>query len=130
MTRAQHTRLIKDYPVGTWREYREDLKSRTWVKQIRELRECDPYGESLSEYIKRLVAATDGLVDVDVDLEVEDGFYGDRDRDHVYVRGWRDATEAEIAEADKKRDYFNEQRDQFQRAQFERLRRERPEFFE
>lgn len=122
--------MIKDYPVGTWREYREDLKSRTWVKQIRELRECDPYGESLSEYIKRLVAATDGLVDVDVDLEVEDGFYGDRDRDHVYVRGWRDATKAEIAEADKKRDSLNEQRNQFQRAQFERLRRERPEFFE
>jgi hypothetical protein len=132
---SANVRPIKDYPPYTWREKQLKPRSKTWIKQVRESHSIEPYGDTIDEFVKRFnnIVAERGLEDAVLEMETDYGSYGDRDRDALYVKGWRDATEQEIAAVEAEAKQQREQAEVWRLRKIEeakQLMKENPELFE
>lgn len=84
---------------------------------------------SVEEFCTRLREMAKRYEEPEVSLEMEYGNYGDRDRDILAVRGWRQATPEEIAEVDDELARAAENQVRWEAVQIARLRETRPELF-
>lgn len=130
---AEKIRRIENWDPGTWREI--NVSPRKWVKQIRVRLEVDPWGETIDEFSDRikLLIAEHGLEDTLLDLDTEYGSYRDRDRDHVYLTGWREPTSQELAHGEEEAKRRVEQRENVllvRAEQAKQLLKDHPELFE
>lgn len=120
---------IEGFSTSTWRKRRQGTSRSKWTPQIKVRHPVDVWGQPLDEFVKRLRDTADGLEDVEVDMEMEIGLYGDRDRDVFYVSGWRDATDEEYETARRELEERESQTKAWEERQIEQLRRARPELF-
>lgn len=132
MARASLIRPAKGLP-RTFRERRSDTASQDWRIEISVVEDVSAWGESLPEFIERLITLGEPLVEPQIEMDEEYGRYGDRDRDVLRLSGWREATEAEIEEARAKHaateEQFAAQRRMIEDQQIAHLRQTRPELF-
>lgn len=94
-------------------------------------REVDFCSLPLAAFIEMLHESAAGLTEAHVGMDIEYSSYGERerDRDKLYVEGWREATDEEISAKRAEVDKVTEARDSYLSSAERALRAARPELF-
>ncbi|MGV8847003.1 MAG: hypothetical protein ACOH1Y_18345 [Propionicimonas sp.] len=118
------TKRIKPHPSfgSGWR-----LNGKTVEKKVEVPLEY--VKRDIEAFITQVRTACDGLGDPSIDMDVEYGTYGDRDKDVLTVTGWREATQAEIDKATGEIHKSDENRAAYEAHMVAELKKTRPELF-
>lgn len=132
MTKPQLIKHPTDVDAHRFR-LRRHASNTSWFYEIRESMTENPGYEPLSQYVERLRKLDERLVEAMIDLDLEYGVYGDRDRDNVVITGWRRATDEEVESAKQVHRAKKEKRAATIQAHDDRmiaeLKKRRPEVF-
>ena len=118
---------FKDLPRGEWKK---DADRRVWRK-VKTLLVESYDSISLDDLTKRVEEM--GLTEAELEMDVEYGSYGDRDRDNLYLTGWRLVPPNEVKQAlmdlDADRAKQDAERKLYEDRRIAELKAIRPELF-